>query len=639
MPAERVDVCQFDGAFLPALPLAAGLVVAAARADPTLRDRFEFAVHTDRIDPLAAAQRLTGARVAAFSGYSWNWRYSLAVARRLREIDPAALIVLGGPSVPRRPARAREFLASHPFVDVLVRGEGEVPFRELLRALVARKPLDAVPSLALRRPDGSVGETALAPRLTDFSSFASPYLDGTFDALLEGDAGPLRAAVLETNRGCPFACTFCDWGQAIHSRVNELPLDRVFAELDWVSARGIPYLYIVDANFGIRPRDPEITRRIAALHRSHGAPAFCYFHLTKNATQRNLETVVMLREAGIACQVAISEQDTDPSVLAAVRRENIRPERARALRRSMNDRGIPTLNELLLGLPGQSLDSVRRTLTGAVSPFPGDSFFLYPVRLLENSELASPEQVERHGLVTVSVVAAEGGGVAETEDVVVATRTLGAADWRKAWRFGQLLGAAVNLRLLHLLVHHVAFTRGEDLAGFVDLLLGEMEAAPAGSAFACLDAMLERHLGAIRSGEGLARPVPGFGAVPREAHEALALTALVSSGRFFAEVTASAERFAPLDGERAELIEYQAFVTPAPGQRPAERWFSRDWPAWDAARGQDPAGPARRRVRVRRMPPDFTCGEPETFAAGWLAATYAKIGATAVEAVPEPAWT
>jgi radical SAM superfamily enzyme YgiQ (UPF0313 family) len=635
MRAERVDVCQFDGAFLPALPLAAGLVISAARSEVSVRDRFRFALHTDRADPRAAASRLVGARVAAFSGYSWNWRYSLAVARRLRELDPAALVVFGGPSVPRRPDRARAFLAGHPFVDVLVRGEGEVPFRALLRVLAAGQALDRVPSLAFRRPDGSVGETPPAPRTADFSGLGSPFLDGTFDALIAHDGGPPRAAVLETNRGCPFACTFCDWGQAVHSRVNELPLDRVLAELDWVAERRIPYLYIVDANFGIRPRDPQITRRIAALHRRHGAPAFCFFHLTKNATQRNLETVVMLREAGVACQVALSEQDTDPLVLAEVRRQNIRPERSRALRRSMNDRGIPTLNELLLGLPGQSLESVRSTLVGAVSPFPGDSFFLYPVRLLENAELASPEQVERHGLLTVPVVTAEGGGVSETEDVVVATRTLPPADWRRAWRFGQLLSAAVNLRLLHLLVHHVAYTRREDLPGFVDLLLGAMESAPAGSVLSSLDGVLEGHLGAIRSGRALTRPVAGFGGAPREAHEALALTALASGERFFAELAAVTERFALPDAERAELIEYQAFVTPAPGQLPAERWFSRDWPAWDAARGLSASPPARRRVRVRRVPPEFTRGGPDEFAAGWLLASYAKVGGTVVETAPE----
>ena len=74
------------------------------------------------------------------------------------------------------------------------------------------------------------------------------------------------------------------------------------------------------------------------------------------------------------------------------------------MRRACNDQGIPTLNELLLGLPGQTLASLRTTLTGAVSPYPGDSFFIYPLRVLENAELGSPEERVRHGLVTRAVV-------------------------------------------------------------------------------------------------------------------------------------------------------------------------------------------------------------------------------------------
>jgi radical SAM superfamily enzyme YgiQ (UPF0313 family) len=296
----RVDVCQFDGAAqLPALPLAAGVIVAAARSDSRLRGEYRFAVHTGRPDPRIAAQRLAGARVAAFSCYSWNVRHAIEVARRLRDLDAGVLTVLGGPSVPRRPDRINAFLREHEAVDLLVMGEGEAVFAALLRAVLASEPLDSVPSLAFRAAGGGVTLTERAPRIRDFTGFASPYLDGTFDALVAGHDGVPRAAVLETNRGCPFSCSFCDWGQAVNSRVHELPLDRIHAELEWIATRGVPYLYIVDANFGIRPRDPMITARIAELHGRHRAPAFCYFHLTKNATEKNLATVATLRAAGV----------------------------------------------------------------------------------------------------------------------------------------------------------------------------------------------------------------------------------------------------------------------------------------------------------------------------------------------------
>ena len=461
-------------------------------------------------------------------------------------------------------------------------------------------------------------------------SLGSPYLDGTFDALVEHaqprtpSDPPLLAAIVETNRGCPFTCTFCDWGQAVHTRVHELPIERVHAELEWIARHGLPYVYIADANFGIRPRDLGIVQHLGELRRVHDAPLVCYFHLTKNATERNLATVAALHAAGVGCQVVISMQDTDARVLAAVRRSNITPDRALAMRRACNDQGIPTLNELLLGLPGQTLASLRTTLTGAVSPYPGDSFFIYPLRVLENAELGSPEERARHGLVTRAVVTGDQDGIDETEDVVVATTTLPHADWRRAWRFAQVLSALYNLRLLHLLVHHVRFTRGEDLAEFVDHLLDELQSARPGSVFASLNEALERHVRAIESASGLALPVPGYGPARRGADEAFALTALAHGEAFWVEVRAMADRWRPLDAERAELLEYQQFVTTGRGDVPAERTFERDWPAWDAARGRVSGGPTSRPMLVRRLPPRFASADAATFAAGWLHAAYAK---------------
>jgi radical SAM superfamily enzyme YgiQ (UPF0313 family) len=533
--------------------------------------------------------------------------------------------------VPRRPERAAAFLAEHTYVDALVLGEGEIPFRALLASLLGDGALQGVPSLVFRSADGTVVATEPAPRLRDYAGLGSPYLDGTFDALLAHDRArsepehSVRAAVIETNRGCPFTCTFCDWGQAVHTRVHELPLERVHAELEWIARHGLPFVYIADANFGIRPRDRGIVQHLGELRRVHEAPLFCYFHLTKNATERNLATVAALHAAGVGCQVVISMQDTDERVLAAVRRSNITPERALALRRACNDQGIPTLNELLLGLPGQTLASLRTTLTGAVSPYPGDSFFIYPVRVLENAELGSPDERARHGLVTRAVVTSGSDDVVdESEDVVVATATLPPADWRRAWRFAQLLSAIYNLRVLHLLVHHIRFTRGEDLAAFVDHMLDELELARTGSAFASLHDALERQVRAIESGSGLTLTVPGYGPVRRTADDALALTALERGDAFWSEVRAMTDRWRPLDAERAELLEYQRFVTTGRGDEPAERTFERDWPAWDAARGHVSCGPMHHPTRVRRLPPRFSIADPVIFAAGWLHAAYSK---------------
>src|SRR6185295_17125857 len=104
----------------------------------------------------------------------------------------------------------------------------------------------------------------------------------------------------------------CDWGQATQSKVNELPLDRLERELAWIADRKVSYLYFVDANFGIRKRDVDITKLVGEISHARGAPKFVFFHLTKNATEKNLRTVEILREHGVGTQVALSMQDFEP---------------------------------------------------------------------------------------------------------------------------------------------------------------------------------------------------------------------------------------------------------------------------------------------------------------------------------------
>jgi hypothetical protein len=133
----QVVVHQFDGvSTFQALPLAAGLLIASARRDPLLRSVADFQLRTARVDPEEAVP--AAADVLAYSIYVWNERYTLEVARRARERHPQAFVVLGGPSVPRRPERAEAFLRDHPFVDALASPISPRPARRFSTELSMR---------------------------------------------------------------------------------------------------------------------------------------------------------------------------------------------------------------------------------------------------------------------------------------------------------------------------------------------------------------------------------------------------------------------------------------------------------------------------------------------------------------------
>src|SRR5579862_6882388 len=269
--AVRVVVSQYEGIeATPVLPLAAGCLVATARKDPELA-HLDYAIELERrpiADAVAALAAGGAPGVLGFSLYPWNAAYALTVAAAAREAYPDSLIVAGGPSVPRRPERARRFLDEHPAVDVLVFSEGELSFREIVRARVrdgAFAELGHIPGLAIRRARDHL-VTAPPERVLDFRETGSPFLDGTFDEVYARHRDKFTMVLCETNRGCPFSCTFCDW--SLTKKIVELPLERVHAELDWVAARGFRHVMLADANFGIRTRDADYARRLVALRRA-----------------------------------------------------------------------------------------------------------------------------------------------------------------------------------------------------------------------------------------------------------------------------------------------------------------------------------------------------------------------------------
>lgn len=616
----HVTVCQYDGATtLRALPLAAGLLVASARRDPALAGACTLVIRAHRDALAAEARALAAADVVALSLYAWNERFALACAARAKALSPGLVVIVGGPSVPRRPADADAFVRAHPAVDLLVFGEGEVTFPAILRALLAGRPAVAVPGVAARAPSGGLAVAPPRPRLVAdparyrdpsahphrFADTASPYLDGTFDALLADGFAP-QAAIFETNRGCPFACSFCDWGQATASAVHELPLDRVEAELRWAAHRAIPYVYLVDANFGIRRRDLGIIEHLGRLRAETGHPSYCYFHLTKNATRANLATVLALRDAHIGTQVALSVQDFDPAVLAAVRRANIAPASALELRRELHARGLPTTNELLLGLPEQTLAGFRATVTQALTPFPGDSFYLYPVQLLVNAPLADASERARFALETRLVPVDEPPGAPplpvdarEREELIVGTRTLPPADWRLAYAFGYLASALHNQRHLAVTLRLLGFVLGLDRAAWLDHLLAAARAAPPDAALAAVARELLRRADAVLASASPRLPVAGAGPRPRDPTEAVTACVLADPDRFYAEV-AAATRAWLADRDRldawpqlADLLAYERFVQPTWRAPASTATFAWDWRAYALASGETPPAPRR----------------------------------------------
>ena len=118
-------------------------------------------------------------------------------------------------------------------------------------------------SIGYIKPDSSFVRNDSAARISDLNQIPSPYLGGIFELLMNSNPEESWAAMWESNRGCPFSCSYCNWGKDSKRRVYKYDMDRLFGELDWFSNNKIEFIFCCDANFGLfKKRDLEIVDKV-----------------------------------------------------------------------------------------------------------------------------------------------------------------------------------------------------------------------------------------------------------------------------------------------------------------------------------------------------------------------------------------
>jgi radical SAM superfamily enzyme YgiQ (UPF0313 family) len=287
--------------------------------------------------------------VVGCSAFLWSFPFFLDVVAMVKADDPARLIVLGGPS-------ARPVMLDHEphrqksgAVDVLVINEGEDTFREVV-GLADRsvEALAGIAGLALR-VDGGWRETTARP-LGDLNLLPSPY---AMDLVPGGGLG-----VLQTYRGCPFTCTFCEWGtMESPKRVRTAAsLETEFSAMDRI---GLGAALLADAGLNLNQ---------AAFNNLRDAASRTGF-LSKRGlicevypAKVRREHLDFLRDVGNP-YVGVGLQSFDNKVLANVERKY---DEARFEETLQALAQVATLAvEIIMGLPGDDPESFRRNFERA----------------------------------------------------------------------------------------------------------------------------------------------------------------------------------------------------------------------------------------------------------------------------------
>jgi len=306
--------------------------------------------------------------VIGFSSYIWNIQKVLGISHLLKKLHPTVKIVLGGPQVT---ATADAILTENEWVDVVVQGEGEQTFAELLKYYRDNNfGIEEIQGISYRT-HGKIQSNPARPLLENLDDIPSPFNEGIDDES--------HTILIETQRGCPFECGFCSYHKNFKS-VRNFSLERVKKDLSHLIGSGVKRLFLADPTFNLNPkRAKEILKFIGSINNKGTV-----INTELRAELLDQETVDLAEKAGITF-LEIGLQSTNPVTLELIGRATnlIKFENGiRLLEKSK----IQYVIQLIIGLPGDSLNTFKNSMDYALS-LASDKLQVFELQLLPGSAI------------------------------------------------------------------------------------------------------------------------------------------------------------------------------------------------------------------------------------------------------------
>lgn len=372
-----------------------------------------------RENPEKLVARLEDPVVCAFSTYIWNEQYNLHVAKLIKEKYPNCVIEFGGP-------QATEKLAKYDFIDCIIISEGEQSFLDLLRKVIMHEPYDRIYK---------------KERINDLD-FQSPYQLGVFNKIVADNPDVLWSMTIETNRGCPHRCTYCDWGGMTYQKVKHFGLDRIQHDINWAARHNVGFIFNADANFGMfKERDLEIAKlfRDAA---NRGKIEAINVQYSKNSTEVIFEIAQVLGD--ISRGVTLSVQSMNEPTLKSIKRKNMSINKISEQIEKSKKYGVKTYTELILGLPEETLDSWKDGFAQILECGQHESIDVWFCQMFGDTDLNSSLSREVHGIKTIKAedymsFSKDDHGIKEVIELISETNTMTNDELIEAYLYGWLV--------------------------------------------------------------------------------------------------------------------------------------------------------------------------------------------------------
>ena len=386
------------------LPHSVGCLIAHAMTDDYINDNYKFL--TPLYNPWDYDEYkdvLQQTDILCLTNYVWNQTYNDGISMYYKKLNPNGTVLYGGASVPEHKDYAQTYAQDRPYVDLFFVGPGEITLKNYLKNI--DNNITTHEGTFSQSHNNIVVDKSMY--LIKAEDIPDPYVLGIFDEIINDIDKKSIGITFESTRGCPFRCSFCDWGGLSRSLVSKIQKEKIFANIDWIYKHGdkIAIIDIIDANFGMAKRDLEILQYFEKLHHETGHS----FKITVNGFVKNgspylKDTILTLnRLTGYSKNVMLSFQTHSPNALKVVDRDNIRNERFYPLIEDLHKEGMVLKSEMILGLPGETLEEYTNTLETDYS-LGMDSMRAYPLVFIVNTPMYDTEYRKKHGIKTKKIL-------------------------------------------------------------------------------------------------------------------------------------------------------------------------------------------------------------------------------------------
>lgn len=317
----------------------------------------------------------TKPEVLAVCLYIWNREAAGRLIRRVKALDPAITVIVGGPEAT---FSAEKTLMEMP-ADYLLRGAGEKSLPELLMRIGDGADALDIPGLCCRREGRMhIGGVAPAP------APRSDLYDEAWYTALKG-----RMAYVETSRGCPFSCAFCLSGQ--REKVQFMPQEEALSLLIRLGRSGTDTVKLIDRTFNCDCARTKFLLGGLMEAKAQGEIGEVCYHFEVAADLFDDETLELLAHAPAGLfQMEAGLQSFHPATLDACHRHTDMALLVNRLQRLLAPGNVHMHIDLIAGLPQEDFETFGHSFDQAYELHPhqlqlGFLKFIHGSRLREES--------------------------------------------------------------------------------------------------------------------------------------------------------------------------------------------------------------------------------------------------------------